>query len=284
MRRRSWQIPICLALSAALCPVLAHSQGPAQRILDRTLRGSGAVALLLDAATGRTLAAERPHDAATLRATPGSILKPFFLLAALDGHALRPDTAVFCRRDLHLAGHTLACTHPQTSAAFTASDALAYSCNTYFAELARRLTDAQVAATLHAYGLDAGPQPNRGDPVARQLLVLGVAGIAVTPAQMAHAYARLAAAWPSPMPDAALVHQALRDSVRFGMAHNADVSGLDLAGKTGTADDRGQPSHGWFCGTAQGVILVVYLPRGTGGDAARLAHDFFLASTAAGPR
>ena len=72
------------------------------------------------------------------------------------------------------------------------------------------------------------------------------------------------------------------NSVRYGAAHNAEVSGIKLAGKTGTASDPGQPwTHGWFAGIAgegsSKFVVVVYLPHGNGADAATIAHHFFIA-------
>ena len=73
-----------------------------------------------------------------------------------------------------------------------------------------------------------------------------------------------------------------------------DVAKADVAmaveSVTGTASDPGQSwSHGWFAGTLdfdhQEYVAVIYLPRGNGADAARLAQHFFLAmkaSTASG--
>jgi cell division protein FtsI/penicillin-binding protein 2 len=76
------------------------------------------------------------------------------------------------------------------------------------------------------------------------------------------------------------VSRGLADSVKYGMAHNAQVAALAIAGKTGTASDPGQAwTHGWFAGFAPAkvpkVVIVIYLPRGNGADAAHLAQRFF---------
>ena len=94
--------------------------------------------------------------------------------------------------------------------------------------------------------------------------MLGLTGVTVSPQQMALAYRKLALQWQSP------VREGLRDSVTYGMAHNAAVQGMEIAGKTGTT------SHGWFAGIGQQLVVVIYLPRGNGADAARLAQHFFL--------
>jgi peptidoglycan glycosyltransferase len=81
------------------------------------------------------------------------------------------------------------------------------------------------------------------------------------------------------------VREGLRDSVSYGMARNALVPGMEIAGKTGTASDSAQGwTHGWFAGTGylghEEVVIVIYLPRGNGADAARLAQRFFLSANA----
>ncbi len=199
-----------------------------------------------------------------------------------------PETTVFCRRNLHISDGTrewnLTCTHPQSDVAFAAKEALAYSCNRYFAELADRIPPAQAAAILAHYGLTQVPIPQSREQ--KELLVLGMAGITVSPAQMAVAYRKLALELDDGRAPA--VRDGLRDSVTYGMAHNADVPGMEIAGKTGTAGDGPQGrSHGWFAGAGylghQEVVIVIYLPSGNGADAARLAQHFFLAAKAPAP-
>ena len=136
------------------------------------------------------------------------------------------------------------------------------------------------SAILEHYGLAQASLPQSREQ--KELLVLGVAGIAVSPAQMAVAYRKLALELDQAK--ATAVREGLRDSVTYGMAHNADVPGMEIAGKTGTASDGAQGrSHGWFAGTGhlghEEVVVVIYLPLGNGADAARLAQDFFLAAS-----
>ncbi len=74
------------------------------------------------------------------------------------------------------------------------------------------------------------------------------------------------------------------DSVRYGMAHNAKMNGVLLAGKTGTAEnDNTAGSHGLFAGiivaeeTGKPVaVVVVMVPNGNGADAAALARKCLL--------
>ena len=178
--------------------------------------------MVVDVKSGRQLAAVRATDE---RRAPGSILKPLFLAAALEQHEVLPETTVFCRRNLHISYEgqewNLACTHPQSDVAFAAKEALAYSCNRYFAELADRIPPAQTSAILEHYGLGQTHTPQSQEQ--KELLVLGVAGISVSPVQMAVAYRKLALELDQAKAPA--VRDGLRDSVSYGMAHNAAVRG-----------------------------------------------------------
>jgi stage II sporulation protein D len=233
----------------------------------------------VDLKTGHPLATVKNADQA---AAPGSILKPLFLAAALDQREVLPQTTVFCRRNLRIVDgahdYNLPCTHPQSEVPFSAQDALAYSCNQYFAALADRIPTPQLAAILQHYGLPRPPSPLTREQ--KQLLVLGVKGITVSPAQIAAAYRKLFLELDK-VPGSP-VGQGLKDSVRFGMAHNAAVPGEEVAGKTGTTT-----SGGWFAGSAplgrEHVIVVIYLPHGNGADAARLAQHLLVSSKGPAP-
>jgi cell division protein FtsI/penicillin-binding protein 2 len=108
--------------------------------------------------------------------------------------------------------------------------------------------------------------------------VLGLDDVTATPAQMAEAYWRL---WQQ-LDRAPAIRRGLEASVEYGMANPARTEGVKLLGKTGTASDAGQPwTHGWFAGMAtggeKGIVVVIYVPRGNGADAALLAHRFLSA-------
>jgi hypothetical protein len=274
----------CLLLFAPFAPLNSATETSVQAALSSALRATPAVGVVIDVGSGRLLAV-RAADAARKLSAPGSILKPLFLAAALEQREVLPQTTVFCRRSLHITDGTrewnLACTHPQSNVAFAATEALAYSCNRYFAELADRIPPAQAVAILENYGLAPLYPPQSREQ--KELLVLGVAGITVSTAQMASAYRKLTLQLNHAPAALETVRQGLKDSVSYGMAHNAAVPGVEIAGKTGTANDAGESwSHGWFAGTGyvrhQEVVIVIYLPRGNGADAARLAQRFFLAS------
>ena len=256
-----------------LFPGVLSAQSNAQRSLSVALRNTPAVGIVLAVNSGKPLA--EVGDAAKPSGTPGSILKPFFLADALHNREILPQTSVFCTRSLHITDGprdwNVACTHPQTGIAFTAQQAVAYSCNTYFAALADRLSPAQATAILEHYGIGQAHLPETREQ--KQLLVLGLSGVSVSPQQVARAYRKLA----GELNDDNLrsVRDGLEESVAYGMAHNADVPGMELAGKTGTVNNAG-----WFAGIGafdhEPVVAVIYLPHGNGADAARLARSFFL--------
>jgi stage II sporulation protein D len=256
-----------------LFPGALSAQTKAQSYLSLALRNTPAIGIVLAVNSGKPLA--EVGDAVKPSGAPGSILKPLFLAAALRNRQILPQTSVFCTRSLHITDGprdwNLACTHPETGVAFTAQQAVAYSCNTYFAALADRLSPAQVTAILEHYSIGQARLPETREQ--KQLLVLGLTGVSVSPQQIARAYRKLA----GELNDDHLqpVRDGLKESVAYGMAHNADVPGMELAGKTGTVNN-----GGWYASIGtfdhEPVVTVIYLSHGNGADAARLARSFFL--------
>jgi cell division protein FtsI/penicillin-binding protein 2 len=262
-------------LVLALCGPDIHSAralSPA-RALAEALKGTQASGVVLDQMTGAVLASIGPDRSAN----PGSVLKPLWLAYALDHGIVTATTTVYCRRNLRIGDRALTCTHPPDQAVFAAETALAESCNTWFAALGRRYTGAQLDAALQAAHL---PHTTLSAATSnqRQLAVLGLYGVTVSPRQLAQAYRDLLQHLPQDGP----VMQGLRGSVRYGMANPAAVPGMDILGKTGTASNPGEAwTHGWFAGALPGrLIVVIYVPHGDGGTAARLAHAFFLKTAA----
>lgn len=253
---------------------------PVGEALSRALRGTQALGVVLDSRTGAVLASTGDHGRSGLESTPGSVLKPLFLEYALEHGIVRPEMEVYCRRNLHIGGRAIACTHPADDPVFTAERALAESCNTWFAEMARRFTGPELEEALNWTHL-----PHRSMTLAsveqRQLAVLGLTGVTASPLELARAYADLLKRAP---PDGPVV-RGLEDSVKFGMADAAAVKGVRILGKTGTASDGGEAwTHGWFAGAIPGrLVLVVCVPHGDGGTAARLAQRFFQAVATEGP-
>src|SRR5579862_10067083 len=114
------------------------------------MAGKPGTALVADVATGKLLAAYRPDFARTVKAPPGSTLKPFTLAAWIEAHGSAPD-AWPCPRQLRLDGRRFDCVHPLLARPFEAADALAYSCNCYFAHIAAALRPADFARALRGF-------------------------------------------------------------------------------------------------------------------------------------
>jgi cell division protein FtsI/penicillin-binding protein 2 len=245
--------------------------------------------VVLDIATGHLLASSHLPEAARTVAAPGSTLKPLVLFGLVDSGRWDPTRRIACTRNLRLAGRSLNCSHPAADP-MDARQALAWSCNTYFATVAATLEHGELHRLLAPTGLlgQTGLAPNEATAAFRDpstpdetsLALLGVDGIRVTPLELAAAYRWLAIQLAAHESSAAaqVVQAGLADSASFGIASSASRGGVSVAGKTGTANlGPGTPSHGWFAGLAPAdrprVVVVVYLPAGYGANAAQVAAD-----------
>jgi cell division protein FtsI/penicillin-binding protein 2 len=245
--------------------------------------------VVLDIASGRLLASRRLGDAARTVAAPGSTLKPLVLYSLIRAGRRNAASRVACNRQLVVAGHRLACSHP-LAPPFDAQEALTWSCNSYFAAVARNLKPGELGGLLRATGLlgltGLAPQeasaefrePDSTD--SEQLALLGVDGVRVTPLELTTAYRWLALELAAHFDSEAaqVVRAGLEDSASFGMAGQASLGGVAVLGKTGTAEGASSPrTHGWFVGLAPAenpqVVIAVFLPAGRGADAAHLAGD-----------
>jgi cell division protein FtsI/penicillin-binding protein 2 len=259
-----------------------------QSTIDRAVsKAPDARVLVVEISSGRLLASSHLGEAGRTLATPGSTLKPLILYFALQSGHWDARRRVACSREMRIGGHELNCTHPAADP-MNAEQALTWSCNSYFAELAGLMTPEELRRALSARGLLAATGLSAHENVADfraphtrqqvQLAALGVEGIRVTLPELAEAYRSLAialAANPGTVA-ARTVTAGLTDSASFGMAGAASLGGVPMAGKTGTASpENGGGTHGWFVGLAPAsaprVVVAVYLPAGRGSDAAQVA-------------
>jgi cell division protein FtsI/penicillin-binding protein 2 len=257
-----------LGTTVLLASCVHGRASPVAEALSQALRGTQASAVVLDSQTGAVLAAVGESR----RGAPGSVIKPLLLAYALEHDIVRPEMEVYCHRNLHIGGRALPCTHPADLPVFTAESALAESCNTWFAEMARRFSGPELKAALREAHLPHAAM-DAANVERRQLAVLGLDGVTASPLELARAYRDLI----ERMPAAGPVARGLAESVDYGMANPAAVTGVTILGKTGTASDPGQAwTHGWFAGAIpRRFVIVVYVPHGDGGTAARLAQRFF---------
>ncbi|MEN6600820.1 MAG: SpoIID/LytB domain-containing protein [Bryobacteraceae bacterium] len=270
--------------------LLAVTAAPVQDAVDRVMAGRQGAVVVLEAASGRLVAAYRLEVAARRLAAPGSAVKPFTLAALLESGRLKKATTLMCRREVRIAGRPLDCTHPQATAPFDPPAALAYSCTSFFVEASARLASSELAAALRRFGLASrtrlaedeanGVVREAGSAEERALQAVGEADVLVTPLGMAAAYRKLALRRAAGDAVLAPLFEGLEAAVRFGTAQRAAVAGLDVAGKTGTASSPSGVHHAWFAGYAPAShpahVVVVFLERGSGGgDAAPVAAAVF---------
>jgi cell division protein FtsI/penicillin-binding protein 2 len=284
----SLQTAAIAAAIAIAVPILAQpAPNWAAAFNQAAITAPDARIIVLGVHDGNILASRHLDDAARTLAAPGSTLKPLLLYKLLESSRWDPARRIACRRTLTIAGRRLACSHP-VSDPFDAREALAWSCNTYFAEVARSLPASGLSGILRSTGLldVTGLTPNEAVAEFReprsveetQLTWLGIENIRITPLELAAAYRRLAneIAEHGATVAASTIQAGLADSTEFGIAQSAKQNAVSVAGKTGTAESTGShQTHGWFAGFAPAhkprVVIVVYLPVGRGADAARLA-------------
>jgi stage II sporulation protein D len=150
-----------------------------------------------------------------------------------------PEHDVFhCPGKLFVDGHNFTCSHPPVNAPMDARTALAYSCNNFF---------------YHYGGLKALGETTE-----------------MSPLELLQAYRRLA------LKHNATVTAGMRDCVRYGTGQLANITGYEVAGKTGTP-----PGYAWFAGWAPAdkpeYVFVVLTRHGSGGlDAAPVARQMLL--------
>jgi SpoIID/LytB domain protein len=108
--------------------------------------------IIMDAQTGRIRALVNPKTAFAEAAMPGSTMKPFTALAALRAGLIDQDSRTVCPGRFNGLYFSLACVHPDHLPPFTPSQAIAYSCNYYFATLGQRLGRDDLIQTLRSFG------------------------------------------------------------------------------------------------------------------------------------
>jgi cell division protein FtsI (penicillin-binding protein 3) len=297
-------------------------QANAQSVLLRTARrwdARAASAVVLDPSTGEVLAmasepgfdanrfSEMDEDARRNRAVtdtyePGSTLKVVTVAAALSEGLVTPSTSFNLSPSIHVADRVIHEAHRTRTERMTVADILSRSSNVGTITLAELLGRSRLETWVERFGFGkktgvdfpgetSGILPYYWSGSTIGTLPIGH-GIAVTPVQMAAAYAAVAngGVWHRPqlVADrpvrrrrviskhvADQLMSMLRDVVIEGTGREAEVEGYQVAGKTGTAakpDPSGGYSKNRYVASFVGVVpasapqLVVLLtvdePRG----------------------
>jgi cell division protein FtsI/penicillin-binding protein 2 len=270
-----------------------------------------AALVAVDAATGEVRAAvSRPLDDAFDRAVGGAY-PPGSTFKIVSGYALlrsgvTPSTTVECPAELDVGGRGFRNFEGGASGSEPFSAAFAESCNTAFIGAAEALPPEGLADAARSFGFGTdyslgpttlgGSFPEPEGEVARAAAVIGQAEVTASPLHMASvAAAVLDGRWRTPvlLPEGSeaptvteldpgvrgTLHELMRLVVAEGSGRAADVPGLEVIGKTGTAEfGTGDPpaTHAWFVGAADGLGFAVVLEGGGvgGRDAAPLARRF----------
>jgi len=108
--------------------------------------------IVMDAQTGRIRALVNSQLAFGQALMPGSTMKPFTALAALRAGLIDKDSRTVCPGRFAGRSFSLPCVHEDHLPPFTPSQAIAYSCNYYFATLGQRLGRDQLIETARQFG------------------------------------------------------------------------------------------------------------------------------------
>ena len=188
---------------------------------------------------------------------------------------------------------------------------LVHSCNAYFAQLAVKLGPEPLLDTAARLGISLTPSSNALQRVRETLPQVGYGqgDVVATPLRMARVAAAVASSgvlretrWEQTASAAAktemfldpesarLLGSYLRDVVVTGTGRSLGRHPWRIAGKTGTAELSGSPSHGWFIGfapygpaTRRIAFAIIIEHAGYGGaSAAPVAGEIVTAASQAG--
>ena len=271
--------------------------------------------VVIDPESGRVRAVVNAPLAFQSAFPPGSTIKPFTTLAALQSGVITKDTRMRCpgkyKRDETIDD----CSHPENLDAFDPIQALAYSCNYYFATAGQRLERDSFARLLSDFGFGQatgidGERESTGVLARERWRPESAVGegpfLQVTPIQMAMAYAALINGGRLLMPtnaggkavraqlritdqERSILLGGMRGAIIYGTAEKADLASLPafVVGKTGTSTQlAGSRSQGWFVGVAfqddkqtrpwdAKLLVVVFMKNAHGSDAAEVAASIF---------
>lgn len=250
-----------------------------QRVATKALGKHEGSVIVIDPQTGRLRAVVNPRLAFEQPFPPGSAIKPFTALAAMRTGLLDRENRRLCNTRYVRPDFEIVCSHPKSKSPFDLAEALAYSCNDYFAHVGEKLNEGTFNSTLSSFGFGSrtGVSANesqgslpRGEWHMRD--ALGESDhLLVTPIQLIIAYTALVNGGHLYRPHQA--HQAQQEfsrldisarhrdqliegmhgAVKYGTAEKARPADLPgyVIGKTGTStSSNGFRTQGWFVGFA----------------------------------
>ncbi|MEI6668903.1 MAG: SpoIID/LytB domain-containing protein [Acidobacteriota bacterium] len=279
-----WGIAAARAFASAPASAVASASASAPQAAGRSSQAivpPGPAYLLLELPSRRVIAESR-RDVLDTAVAPGSVIKIATLIAAVEQGVVDDATRIACRRRITVDGHVLTCVHPDLHRPLSPVEALGYSCNTFFASVAQRLSRGALDAVLVRMGLEPST------PAAPTVLAaLGLAGVRATPRALLNAFLKVAGPAPTlHLSDAtrAMVTAGLRTAATSGTASALGDAGIRALAKTGTAPMRGGGYLGMLVAatieSTPGYAIVVSVAGGAGSDAAAVAADLMTRTTA----
>ncbi|HBB94948.1 MAG TPA: hypothetical protein DC054_06125 [Blastocatellia bacterium] len=127
--------------------------GVLQQAATAALAGREGTIIIMDPRTGRVRALVNPDGAYRQASMPGSAMKPFTALAALRAGLIDENSRTVCPGRFTGLSFSLPCVHADHLPPFSPSQAIAYSCNYYFATLGQRLGRDRLIETARQFGL-----------------------------------------------------------------------------------------------------------------------------------
>jgi cell division protein FtsI/penicillin-binding protein 2 len=142
------------ANSPQSAPALSESELDAalQKVAEESLGDREGAVIVIDPQNGRLRAVVNPRLAFEQTFPPGSAIKPFTALAALRAGLVDREFRHQCRTRYAGGDFEIVCSHPVSKSPFNLTQALAYSCNDFFARLGERLSEGAFNSTLDAFG------------------------------------------------------------------------------------------------------------------------------------
>ena len=211
--------------------------------LDQARPAAGPASLVITIASGR-VEAESRVDVLDTPVLPGSVMKAWALVAALESGVIEPGTARMCRRVFTVDGRRYVCAHPDLKRPLTPAEALAHSCNDYFVSLAPRLPRALFDSVRLAAGL-----PALGASTVLAGGLVGLDGPRVAPRTLLTALTRLAGVSTSGrvvMREA--TRRVLRDGLRGAAQVRIGVRARAVGGRRAREDGHGADARWWHDG------------------------------------
>ncbi|HEY0407987.1 MAG TPA: penicillin-binding transpeptidase domain-containing protein, partial [Pyrinomonadaceae bacterium] len=278
-----------------------------QRAATAALAGREGAILVINPQDGRLRAVVNPGRAFEQALSPGSTIKVFTALTAMQSNLINEKSRLLCHERYAGADFEINCSHPKIAAPFDPAQAIAYSCNYYFGKLGERIDAASFNSLLAAFGFGARTGLNHeGEATGSLPRVVGWQArdaigegreLRVTPIQLLMAYAALVHGGHLYTPQLAATHEfkqkeratlsiapahrallieGMRGAVTYGTALRSGLNNLPLYifGKTGTATaGDGPQTQGWFVGFASEQSSAA---QSVSPDSAKLAVLVFL--------